>query len=599
MAKPQGGYVAKQCPARAQWDTVRPCEPLPPSPFRQRLFTRGRDFESQLVAQLLELHPDALAVTQRTPQNTAEREQETLQAMRDGVPLILGGRLPPDPVGRRVGEPDLLVAAAAGGYRAADVKHHLCLDIDGIPAHRSSLDGVAWETADTPASARKRKDDLFQLAHYQRMLEAIGMAAPGARLGAIIGTEKDVTWFDLDTTLVNYEPVMEAYDSEFAWRLVIIDVANEHNADENVELAVVPVRSAECGECPWKDWCRAILEQGSGDVSLVPYMTRKARGIHLEHRTTDRAALAALDYRTACLVAAKVDLTPIMDALEVEPPGTPLRGVIGKRRWRQLEKLNDAGFFLLGDARRMCPRTAGYPPMGGLPGQIDQARAVLGDAMVYRRRGVTHVEVPRGDVEVDVDVENDENGVYLWGTLVTNRSGLDGIEEGYRSFCSWSLLDPQSEAELFAEFWDWFSALRTRVTGAGFSFRAYCYNHAHENSRMRRGAAVVGLLDEVEEFIASGQWVDLLKVFRAHLITGNPVKLKVTAPLSGFSWDVEEPAGDESMVRHDEAVDGSQAARDWLLTYNRNDVEATLALRDWLQEKAGNFPPIEDLETDA
>jgi hypothetical protein len=115
MAKPQGGYVAKQCPARAQWDTVRPCEPLPPSPFLQRLFTRGRDFESEVVARLLELHPDALVVTERTPQNGAEREQETFQALRDGVPLILGGRPPADPAGRRVGEPDLLVTAADGG----------------------------------------------------------------------------------------------------------------------------------------------------------------------------------------------------------------------------------------------------------------------------------------------------------------------------------------------------------------------------------------------------------------------------------------------------------------------------------------------------
>ena len=115
---------------------------------------------------------------------------------------------------------------------------------------------------------------------------------------------------------------------------------------------------------------------------------------------------------------------------------------------------------------------------------------------------------------------------------------------------------------------------------------------------MRRCAAVVGVLDEVEDFIASDEWVDLLKVFRSHLVTGNPVKLKVTAPLSGFSWDVDEPGGDESMVRHDQAVEGSQAARDWLLTYNRNDVEATQALRDWLQEKAATFPPIEDLEGD-
>ena len=114
MRAPQGGYVAKQCPARAQWDTIRPCEPLPDSPFLQRLFTRGRDFESEVVAQLLELHPDALVVTERTAQNGAEREQETFQALQDGVPLILGGRLPADPAGRRVGEPDLLVAAAGG-----------------------------------------------------------------------------------------------------------------------------------------------------------------------------------------------------------------------------------------------------------------------------------------------------------------------------------------------------------------------------------------------------------------------------------------------------------------------------------------------------
>ena len=85
----------------------------------------------------------------------------------------------------------------------------------------------------------------------------------------------------------------------------------------------------------------------------------------------------------------------------------------------------------------------------------------------------------------------------------SSTGGVDGVEEGYRPFFNWDLLNPQSEAELFAEFWEWFSGLRKKVTDAGLSFRAYCYNEAHENTQMRRCAAVVGLLDEVEDFIAS------------------------------------------------------------------------------------------------
>jgi predicted RecB family nuclease len=319
---------------------------------------------------------------------------------------------------------------------------------------------------------------------------------------------------------------------------------------------------------------------------------------------TSRAELAALDHRTAALVAAGVDLRPVMAALDAMPDYTPLADVIGGRRKAQLRRLAGAGIGVLGDARALAPRTAAYgdAPMRDLPEQIDLARAALGSSPAYRRRGVTRVRVPRGDIEVDVDMENTEDGVYLWGALLSAGPGRAGERDGYHPFGTWEPLTGDAEAELFGRFWTWLTGLRRDAAAAGLVFRAYCYNAAAENTQMRRIAAAAGLADEVAAFIGSGQWVDLLRVFGNQLITGGPAGLKQIAALTGFTWDVEDPGGGESMLRYDQAVGPSdaapgesQAARDWLLTYNRNDVEATRSLREWLERFASGLPPVESL----
>lgn len=620
----QGGYVAKLCPVRAQWDAIRPCEPLPPSPALERRLRHGVEFEARIAATLARLHPaacdlrargdDAEPAAGQDRQRRAEREAATLAATASGVGLIIGSRLPADSAGRRVGEPDLLVSATGSGYRAVDIKHHRSLTgasrrSPGMPAFCSGFDSPILETAETDnvAAARKRREDLLQLAHYERMLEAAGLAAAGRRFGGIIGVEEVIVWYDLDARVwrtpsasgrTKLRSTMEVYDFEFDFRLDIIAVAQAAKTDRSVTPLTVPVRIAECAQCPWWSCCGPRLLAGSGDVSLLPRIGWQQWRIHQDHGVTDRAALAALDHRTATLVASGVDLRPVMAALDDQAADTDLRDVIGERRKRQLTALAGAGIATVQDARSLCARTAAYSdaPMRDLPEQIDQARAALGDHSVYRRRGIAVVQVPRADVEADIDMESTPDGVYLWGILVTVKSEKPAyLSAGYRAFFSWEPMTSQVEADLFVTFWGWLTSLRAAAAAAGLTFRGYCYNASAENSQLRRISAVSGLAEEVAAFIDSDQWVDLYRVFDTQLITGHSTTLKAVAPLAGFSWEVADPGGDEALARYDRAVapGGERASRDWLLAYNKNDTEATLALRNWLARSAGDCPPIE------
>jgi predicted RecB family nuclease len=293
---------------------------------------------------------------------------------------------------------------------------------------------------------------------------------------------------------------------------------------------------------------------------------------------TNRAELAALDSRTARLVARGVDVAALMDVA----PDVDLADVL---RERALELLASEGIVTAGDLQGLCARTASYSDvgLGGLPTHIDLARAALGPEPVYRKRGVSAVVIRRADVEVDVDMENTELGCYMWGSCVTDRSNADIAETGYRAFATWEPLTPKVEAENSLRFWQWLMNIRRQCHDAGMTFAAYCYNAGAENTYLRRLAiAKDDLSEEVETFIVSDEWIDILKEWDSQLITGGSSSLKRVAPLAGFHWGVDDAGGGESMLKHDLATDGDEAARDWLLTYNRGDVEATLAVREWM-----------------
>lgn len=600
----QGGYVAKRCPVRAQNDVLMPGEPLPVSPVLQRRLDRGVEFEASVLAELMAQNPRVVVIEGA---DADAREAATIAAMTAGAPMIVNARLPIDPDGRRVGKPDLLIASPGGGYHAADIKHHRTLDdaAEGaaVPAWCSGFD-VPWDAhPDSSVTRRRQPDDALQLAHYQRMLEAAGFAAQGSRRAAIIGTERRLVWIDLDqpmwrtpssTDKTKLRSTMQIYDFEFDFRLDIIATAMRHRDDPSVGLLVVPIRTSECDDCPWRDVCAPVLEQGSGDVSLLPRVAWREWKAHHDNGVTDRAAVAALHAPTAALIAAGVDVATAMDAAADADPATSVDDLAAiARRPTQVEKLAAAGYATAGDIAALDRRTAAYTGMATLAQQIDQARAALGPAAVYRRRGLAAIHVPRADVEVDVDMENIEEGCYLWGALLTADR-----RSRYHSFVTWDPMDDQTETANTARFWAWLMSVRDQALAAGRTFAAYCYSEAAENRYLYRFARATGIEEQMTAFVRSDQWIDLYRIVRDGLVTGGGRGLKAIAPLAAFEWDVDDAGGGESMLRYDVAAGPAgperDAAREWLLTYNRGDVQATRVLREWLA--TADIDPIETLD---
>lgn len=120
---PQGGYVAKRCPVRVAFDVSPPpgAVPLESSAAARARMHAGTVFEATLIERLAGALGEAVVELDHV--DSEERERATAHAMATGQPIIAGGRLPTDRVGRRAGEPDLLVRGA-GGYFPIAIKHH-------------------------------------------------------------------------------------------------------------------------------------------------------------------------------------------------------------------------------------------------------------------------------------------------------------------------------------------------------------------------------------------------------------------------------------------------------------------------------------------
>lgn len=583
-----GSYWAKRCARRAHNefdDTIPRVEDFEyPATTRARM-DAGIDFEDQVRGTMAANCPGFLDLT-GTCDSGAELIAATVPAMEAGIPVIAGGQLPDDLAGGRSGKPDLLVRARTPGadgshrYFPADVKHHKTTDAGGdVETRYSTLARPAFEGAAvlTGRHARYREDDLIQLAHYWRMLQACGRAPDHSPIGGIAGSDliddgkPVIVWHELDAPAFRTfsrsgergwtrRSALERHDHEHEFRVRIATAARlRTGGPQDPPPLVDPVYTGECDECPWFDYCIAQL---GDDVSA------SVGGLD----TREWLALREIGIRRAEDLAA-LDLAVLDDPDETSPTGRLLSAYLPEVRHQSTSRhrLRDAV----------------------IRAQMDLA------GELFRRKTTDPISVPRADVEIDLDVETDRNQrVYLWGMLVTDRgTGAQRFEH----VSSFDQLDESSEAALGARFWQRLRQLISDAKGEGKTVRVYHYAFP-ERSNLLRLAAAQAHPDlparDIAEELAEDHFVDLWQIMRANFVGRNGLGLKVVATDgAGFAWRDEAPGGAESQLWLDAAYfagteEARSAARTRILAYNEDDVGATLAVREWLSSVLASSSPL-------
>ncbi|WP_169731732.1 TM0106 family RecB-like putative nuclease [Sphingomonas jaspsi] len=218
------------------------------SPFVQLLWERGTSYEAEVVGRLKE--GEFVSVRELPP---SDREAATISAMKNGIPLIYGGRIA---AGDLLGEPDLLIKRD-GGYIAADIKS-----------------GRGEEGDPDEDDGKLKPHYAVQVALYTDILLQLGFGI--GHHAEIWDVKGDHVPYDLDSP-------RHSRTTETWW-----DVYVGALGSVRAILGGSPTRGAlasACKLCHWYSFCRGELT-AAGDLTLIPYLGRALRDGMSDHLTS-------------------------------------------------------------------------------------------------------------------------------------------------------------------------------------------------------------------------------------------------------------------------------------------------------------------------
>ena len=226
------------------------------------------------------------------------------------------------------------------------------------------------------------------------------------------------------------------------------------------------------------------------------------------------------------------------------------------------------------------------------------------DALVQNRGLLALPEPVTGDLFFDIEgaryysEDGKEFGLqYLFGIIDTADTDVSGTP---RYTQIWAF-DQRDEKRAFEELVDFITDRRKRTPG----LHVYHYNHyeptavdhlteLHE-TRQEAVGRLMGRFatreDEVDDLFRRGVFVDLYRVVRQGIRAGvESYSIKRLEPMCGYARQVDLRDATASLIAFEAALDdgaaaGEQDRRQVVAGYNEDDCRATLALRDWLEDR--------------
>jgi predicted RecB family nuclease len=196
--------------------------------------------------------------------------------------------------------------------------------------------------------------------------------------------------------------------------------------------------------------------------------------------------------------------------------------------------------------------------------------------------------------ELEIDEPIGEDRLYLYGFGIHDRTkDLDWHSADIDTYSDYSNT-ADGEFSVMSKMWNKLNFEIEHAEAAGQSIKIFHYS-PHEFTWWKRfvsrygGRSGVPTLDEMELFKIN-YLVDLYPIAKKISFKSKSYSIKDLAPLAKFEWKVDKAGGANSLFQYKKAIDKNlsdaerQAAIDWLDSYNRDDVRATFAVRNYLRQ---------------